>query len=516
MRLTAFKYAAIVAFGGFVFGLDAALISGTVKFITAEFDLTDLQVGSVVSAPGFGVIFALLVTGYFADSWGRRKTLRVIALLYLVSAVSSAFAPSYFALLAARFLGGLAFTSLSLAAMYIGEIAPAEQRGKLGAMNQINIVVGLSAAYFINYLILQLSQSDAAWVADWGLRENTWRYMLGTEIIPAALWTVLLLTVPRSPRWLILKGKTEEARAVLAQLLPANRVSAEITEIEASLETSDKELSYVEQIKSLFDSKLKKAVIIGFTFAVVQQITGINAILFYAPTVFEQLGLGTDAAFMQSVWVGVCSVVFTVLALLLIDKVGRRPMTVGGLLWAVLSLGLCAYGFNEATYTLQEADLVSIENLEITKLQTMFDVEYGSDIEFKSALRTRLGDTDARAFEGDLLQKASKLPGTLILFGIMSFIAAFQFSVGPIMWVVFSEIFPVHVRGVAIPAFALVTSIVSYLVQQFFPWQLTNMGSRDIFLFYAVTSAIGLAALFFTLPETKNKTLEEIQGELSS
>lgn len=515
MRLTAFKYAAIVAFGGFVFGLDAALISGTVKFITSEFNLTDLQVGSVVSAPGFGVIFALLVTGYFADNWGRKRTLQVIAALYLVSAISSAFAPTYLTLIAARFLGGLAFTSLSLAAMYIGEIAPADQRGKLGAMNQINIVVGLSAAYFINYLILQWSQSDAGWVVKMGLQENTWRWMLGSEILPAFLWTILLLTIPRSPRWLILKGKVEEAKEVLRKLMPAHQVDKEVAEIQASLETADTVLSYTDQIKSLFDSKIKKAALIGFIFAVVQQITGINAILFYAPTVFEQLGLGTDAAFMQSVWVGICSVVFTVLALLLIDKVGRRPMTIGGLLWAVLSLALCAYGFNEATYTLQEADLASVENLEVSNLQAMFGVEYSSDIEFKSALREHLGATGAKEFEGDLLQRASKLPGTLIFFGIMSFIAAFQFSVGPIMWVVFSEIFPVHVRGIAIPAFALVTSIVSYLVQQFFPWQLTNMGSRDIFLFYAVTSAIGLIALFFTLPETKNKTLEEIQVELS-
>ncbi|MEM8525766.1 MAG: MFS transporter [Bacteroidota bacterium] len=514
MQLNAFRYAAIVAFGGFIFGLDAALISGAVRFITIEFNLSDLEIGTVVSAPGFGVLFALLVIGIVTDQLGRKRTLQIIAVLYVVSAVGSTFAPSYWALVVARFVGGLAFTSLSLAAMYIGEIAPAKQRGKLVAMNQINIVVGLSAAYFINYLILQLSQSEAVWVTDWGIKEHTWRWMLGSEILPALLWSLLLLSIPASPRWLVLKGRMAEARKVLAKLLPADKIDAEINNMQQSLSQKNDKLAFTEQLKSLFSPSLRKAVIIGFTFAVVQQVTGINAILFYAPTVFEQLGLGTDAAFMQAVWVGICSIIFTVLALLLIDRIGRRPMTIGGLLWAVLSLGICAYGFNSATYTLSAEGLSTLENLDVSKLEAMIGVEYSSDINFKEALKENLGIEAARGFEGDLIQRAGKLPSLLILFGIMSFIAAFQFSVGPIMWIIFSEIFPIHVRGVAIPVFAFITSLVSYLIQQFFPWQLTNMGIRDIFLFYAITSAIGLIALFKFLPETKNKTIEEIEAAL--
>ncbi|MEM6698822.1 MAG: MFS transporter [Bacteroidota bacterium] len=514
MQLNAFRYAAIVAFGGFIFGLDAALISGTVRFITTEFSLSDLEIGTVVSAPGLGVLFALLITGYVADEFGRKRTLQIIAALYLVSALCSTFAPSYWALVTARFVGGLAFTSLSLAAMYIGEIAPAKQRGKLVAMNQINIVVGLSAAYFINYLILQLSQSEAVWVEDWGIKGNTWRWMLGSEILPALLWSLLLLTIPASPRWLVLKGRIEDARKVIAKILPANEVESELESMQQSLVLSDTKITFADQLKSLLTPTLRKAVIIGFIFAVVQQITGINAILFYAPTVFEQLGLGTDAAFMQAVWVGLCSVVFTVLALLLIDKIGRRPMTIGGLLWAVISLGICAYGFNSATYTLSAEGLSTLENLDVSKLEGMIGVEYSSDVSFQEALKENLGIEAARDFEGDLIQRAGNLPSLLILFGIMSFIAAFQFSVGPIMWIIFSEIFPISVRGVAIPVFAFITSAVSWLIQQFFPWQLTNMGIRDIFLFYAITSAIGLIALFKFLPETKNKTIEEIEAAL--
>lgn len=517
MRTNAFRYAAIVALGGAIFGLDAALISGTVRFITEEFGLSDWQIGSVVSAPGFGVLFALLATGFLADKYGRKKIIQVIAALYILSAIWSTMAPSYYHLLAARFLGGLAFTSLSLAAMYIGEIAPTKMRGKLVAMNQINIVVGLSAAYFINYIILQASNSDASWVTDLGLGQNTWRWMLGAEIIPAILWFVLLFTIPRSPRWLVLQGHIEEARSVMARLMPAYQIEEEIAHIQKSIEKAGGQASPWTQFKRLIEPSLRVAFIIGLTFAIVQPITGINAILFYAPTVFEQVGLGTDAAFMQAVFVGLISLVFTILALLLIDKVGRRPLTLWGLLWAALSLGICAYGFHHATYTLTDESLATLPaTLDTSPLQSLLGIEYDSDISFKDAVKQALGESTARSYESQLIQSAADLPASWILFGILSFIAAFQFSVGPVMWVIFSEIFPTRVRGVAIPAFALVTSIVSYLVQQFFPWQLSHMGASDIFLFYATASAIGLLAMYKYLPETKNKSIEEIEATLAN
>ena len=226
---------------------------------------------------------------------------------------------------------------------------------------------------------------------------------------------------------------------------------------------------------------------------------------------------GENAAFSQAVYVGLTGLVFTVAALLLIDRLGRRPMTVYGLLWAVLSLALCAYGFHSATYTLTPETLDALmagSDVDLTALSDLTGRTFTSDIAFKDALDGALGSQVAGANEGAILQAAASLPGTLILFGILSFIAAFHFSVGPIMWIVFSEIFSTRVRAVAIPTFAFVTSVVSYLVQQFFPWQLANMGGRDIFLFYAVTSAIGMVILYFILPETKGKTLEEIELEL--
>ena len=513
---TAFRYAFIVALGGFVFGLDAALISGTVRFVTVEFGLSDMQIGAVVSAPGFGVIFALLATGHIAAQIGRKKTLIIIAALYLVSAITSTIAPNFEALVAARFLGGLAFTSLSLASMYIGEIAPSEMRGKLVSMNQINIVVGLSAAYFLNNAILQASNSGADWVEAYGILEYTWRWMLGTEIVPALLWLFLLFMIPESPRWLLQKGREDEARAVMAKLLPADVIDASVAEIKESAKHGHDQRSWRAQVADLFDKRMRTAFWIGLTVAVVQPITGINSILFYAPTVFEQTGVGTDAAFAQAVTVGVVSVVFTVLALALIDRIGRRPLTLIGLAWAGLSLIVCAWSFGTATYVLDAGVLASLsDSVNPEAIRSLVGIEYASDVDFKAAVQAVIGEAALRENESVLLQNAANLNARVILVAIISFIAAFNFSIGPIMWILFSEIFPIYVRSIAIPCFALVTSVVNYLVNQFFPWQLTNMGAAEIFAFYATCVVIGFALLYRILPETKNKSIEQIEAELA-
>ena len=509
-------YAVVVAFGGFIFGLDAAVISGTVRFVTTEFNLSEMEVGMVVSAPGLGVLFALLLAGYVSDKFGRKRALLLVAALYLISAVSSALAPNFICLVAARFLGGLAFTSLSLASMYIGEIAPPRWRGKLVSFNQFNIVVGLSAAYFVNYAILNASQSGADWVRLIGIEQYTWRWMLGSEILPALVWFALLLRVPESPRWLVFNRRSEEARKVLAKVSDPDSIDAQVKEMEASMHKSHDSRSVGDQLRELLSPRMRLVLLIGFAIAAVQPLTGINAILFYAPTVFEQLGMGTNAAFMQAVWVGVISVVSTTLALFLIDNLGRRLMVVWGLVWIIISLGICSFGFNQARYQLTGDSLSGLEaTVDIEALQPMLGITYGSDTEFKNELKRHLGEESARDNAGLLIQKAASLNATLIIIGIMSFIAAFQFSVGPVMWVLFSEIFPTALRGIAIPIFAFITSILSYFVQQFFPVQLSMMGASAVFLSYAIMSAIGLVALFRFLPETKNKSIEEIEDELA-
>lgn len=514
-QTNAYKYSLIVAIGGLIFGLDAALISGTINFITKEFALSDIQLGTAVSAPALGVLLALPFAGYACDKFGRKKTLIIVAFLYLFSAIFSALAPNYFTLVAARFIGGLAFSSISLASMYIGEIAPPRLRGKLVSMTQINIVIGLSAAYFINYLILDWSTATSGWAVDYGLTTNVWRWMLGSEIIPALLWFALLFTIPESPSWYLLKNKKEEASTVLAKLMPLAEIPKYINENLERIHSKIDELGIVEQLKGIFTKKMRVILIIATTIAIAQQATGINAILFYAPTVFEQLGLGTDAAFAQAIWIGLVSLVFTVLAILMVDKVGRKPMIIFGMLWIVASLVLCWYGFSLAEYSITPEALTALKDVpNIEKLDALVGVVYDSDLAFKNALVDNLGEATAREYAGVFLEKCTTLNATLILVGLLSFIGAFHFSVGPLMWVLFSEIFPVSIRGIAIPFFTIITSLTNWLVQQFFPWQLNNMGVGAIFLFYAIIVGIGLIILSIYLKETKGLTIEEIQATL--
>ncbi|KZS38836.1 MFS transporter [Aquimarina aggregata] len=514
-KKNAYTYSIIVALGGFVFGLDAALISGAFKFITSEFNLNDWQVGALGFGPGIGVLIALPLAAWSSNKYGRKSTLKIIAALYLVSALGSAFAPSFVTLLAARFLGGLAFSSITLAAMYIGEVAPANWRGKLVSMTQINIVIGLTAAYFINYWLLTVTNSDATWVHSLGVKEYTWRWMLGIEIVPALIWFGLLYLVPRSPAWLVYKDRSNEAKLTLAKVMPKNEIDAHIAEMLQSVTKSDQINSVGSQLKEIFSSKMTIIVIVALTMSLVQQFTGINAVLTYAPTVMEQLGLGEQAAFQQAIWIGLVSILFTVLSILLIDKVGRRPMMIWGLVWVVLSLGICAYGFGTAKYELTDEAIEEMSDIpEVTKLTKLVGKQFETDIEFKEVIKSIVGDISARDNSSVFLQKSAVLNATLILIGILSFIAAFHFSVGPIMWVLLSEIFPISLRGIAIPFFALISSTISALTQFFFPWQLANMGASSIFLFYAGIVFIGLLILAKFLPETKNLTIEEIQEKL--
>ncbi|WP_299255646.1 MFS transporter [uncultured Aquimarina sp.] len=514
-KKNAYTYSIIVALGGFVFGLDAALISGAFKFITAEFNLNDWQVGALGFGPGIGVLVALPLAAWASNKYGRKSTLKIIAALYLVSALGSAFAPSFITLLIARFLGGLAFSSITLAAMYIGEIAPANWRGKLVSMTQINIVIGLTAAYFINYWLLTVTNSDAEWIHSLGIKQHTWRWMLGIEIVPALIWFGLLYLVPRSPAWLVYKDKLDEAKLTLSKVMPEDEIDTHISEMQQSVTESNQNNSVGSQLKEIFSSKMTIIVIVALTMSLVQQFTGINAVLTYAPTVMEQLGLGEQAAFQQAIWIGLVSILFTVLSIILIDKVGRRPMMIWGLVWVVLSLGICAYGFGAAKYELTDVAIAEMSDIpEVTKLTTLVGKQFETDIEFKEAIKGIMGDISARDNSSVFLQKSAVLNATLILIGILSFIAAFHFSVGPIMWVLLSEIFPISLRGIAIPFFALISSTISALTQFFFPWQLANMGASSIFLFYAGIVFVGLLILVKFLPETKNLTIEEIQAKL--
>lgn len=503
--------ALIVSLGGFVFGFDASVISGVVSFVAIEFNLSDWQQGFVVSSPTLGAVLASLVAGTMADRVGRKKVLVTIAFLYVISAVFSALSTSYEMLVAARFIGGLAFASLILAPIYIAEISPAERRGKMISINQFNIVIGLSAAYFANYYILNLAQSDASWVTTLGITDNVWRWMLGLEIIPATLFFLLLLLIPESPRYLAISGQHEKAQQVLEQLHGKEAMQKELLEIESY--SHQKEQNLWASVKDLFATKMRLVLVIGLIVAISQQITGVNAIYFYAPSIFEQSGVGTNAAFAQAIWVGVVNVVFTVIAMLLIDKVGRKPLMVVGLTGIFLSMSLCYFGFSNATYQLTPEKIAEF-NIETQKIEPLIGVEYASDLEFKKALKDTLGEQDFKVNEADLIQSAISINSTVVLLGILGFVASFAVSLGPVMWVLLAEIFPNHLRGIAISFVGVVNSGVSFSVQLLFPWELSNLGTALTFLIYGLFALLGLALVMWLLPETKGKTLEQIEQDL--
>jgi sugar porter (SP) family MFS transporter len=457
------RVALTVALGGFLMGFDASVISGVVGFIGPEFELSKIEVGWAVASLTLTSTLAMMLAGPVSDRLGRLPVLKIAAALFTVSAVASAVAPDYISLVAARMLGGFGVgAALIIAPMYIAEIAPPDVRGRMVSFNQLNIVIGISAAYFSNYLILSLGQSDLPWAQTLGLGEWNWRWMLGVEALPAIFYFFALLFVPESPRWLVMHNREKEALGIMEQVSGRKEAEAELEAVHASLEAEAGQQK--APLRELFQPAMKLVMTIGISVAILQQITGINSVFFYAPMIFEQSGIGTDAAFMQAVLVGLVNLVFTVLAILLIDKLGRRPLMGFGLTVIAVCMLLLAYGFGAATYS--EA--------------------------------------------GELLE----INATLILIGILGFVAGFALSLGPVMWVLFSELFPNRIRGVAISFVGLINSSVSFIVQLVFPWELENFGNSVTFLIYGLFAVVGLVIVMKLLPETKGKSLEELEAEL--
>jgi MFS family permease len=268
-------------------------------------------------------------------------------------------------------------------------------------------------------------------------------------------------------------------------------------------------------ISELFKPALQLVLIIGIVIAVLQQITGINSVFFYAPMIFEQSGIGTDSSFSQAILVGLTNLVFTILAIMFIDKFGRKVLLVFGVSGIAISMFLLAWGFHSATYTLTEASMKSLpENIEISKIEHLAGKTFQSDVAFKTAMKEALGTEKATEFESDLIAASAKMNTLLILICIISFVASFAISLGPVMWVLFSEIFPNYIRGLAISFVGLINSGVSFLVQLGFPWELSSLGSAPTFLIYGLFAAVGLVFIIIKLPETKGKSLEELQAIL--
>lgn len=499
----------VVSLGGFLFGFDAGIISGVMSYAGPEFDLSDLQSGWVVSSPSFSAMIAMLFSGRLSDLIGRKKILIYVAFLYALSAILSAYAVSYEMLYIARMIGGVAFgAALILAPTYIAEISTSKNRGKLVSIQQLNIVLGFFAAFLSNYFLNKYNTSGGSFFTD----ENVWRWMLGIEMIPAVLYFICLFFVPKSPRWLYANSKEEEAKSVLIEIHGKEQSEIEIDTIEESIKL--KEVTSKVRIKDLLKPALRFILIVGLVLGVLQQITGINAVYFYATSIFKQTGIGTDASFSSGVLLSTITVIFTFVAIFLIDRMGRRPLLLVGIAGISLSLLLCAYGFNQATYQLTSEEIASLENIDTNKLTPFADKIYDNDLDFKRDMKAGLGTQMYAKNEGAILEAATNINATLVLLGILGFIACFAFSLGPVMWVMLSELYPIKYRGLAIGVIGFINSFVSWLVQQVFPWELSNFGNALTFLIFGLIASVGFFILFKILPETKGKSLEQIEMDL--
>jgi MFS transporter, SP family, arabinose:H+ symporter len=434
-----------VAIGGFLLGFDANVISGVVPFIREYFALSgtsgDLKLGWAVSSLGWGAMAGNLMAGALSDRFGRRRVLLGTAILFVASSVLAATATTFTGFVSARIVGGLAVGSaILIAPVYIAEISPAGKRGRLVSLNQLMIVIGISASYFSNYALL-------------GVAEHNWRWMLGVQTIPAALYFVLLLLVPESPRWLALKGRDQQALDVLSRVNEPQQAQAALQQIRDSLRSKPESRGF----HGLFDRRLRYILLVAFGLAFFQQITGINAIFYYLPTIFAEAGGGVNDAFRQAVLVGVVNLGMTFVAIWLIDRLGRRPLLIAGVAGMAVSLLVISWAFSQPTYDAQ-----------------------------------------------------------LVLIAIIGFVASFAISLGPVMWVMLSEIFPNEHRAAAISIVGLWNSLISASVTFIFPWELSTFGSGGTFLVFGLFAAAAWLFVLFFVPETKGRTLEELEKELLS
>ena len=490
----------IVALGGFLLGFDSAVISGAVKGITVYFEMTDAMLGFSVGCVVFGAMAGNLLAGPMSDRFGRKKVLIVVAALFTISASWSAMATGYLEFILARIIGGIGIGgAILIAPIYIAEIAPPKLRGSLVSFNQLNIVIGISVAYFSNYFLINLEG-------------ESWRWMLGVEAIPALLYFVTLWIVPKSPRWLILNANnTELARKILVKVGGDTYAENTITQIVKS----KKNVSKKGKLSDLFKRKYVTIMIIAIGIAFFQQITGINAIFYYAPTIFEQAGGSTDSSFLQAIVVGITNLLFTLVAIWLIDRLGRKPLLLIGTTFMTVALLLATYAFNSATYNFNENTISKVSNKEMADILRKFDGEiYNSQSDLFTAIKSNLTDNQFTDFKRNEITNFISINATLVLIAILLYVASFAISLGPVMWTLISEIFPSKIKGIAISVVGFFNSLVSFSVTQIFPWELSTLGPTLTFGFYALLSFFAIIFVYKYVIETKGKSLEDLEKML--
>jgi len=438
--------ACVALAGGFLFGYDTAVINGANQFLKSFFQLTPPQEGIAGASAILGCIPGAMFAGYFSDRFGRRKVLFVCAILYALSGVLSAVPRTFTEFLLARFISGLGIGASSMICpVYVAELAPAAWRGRLGSLFQFGIVSGIFLTLFINDKIQRLGNAD--WNTAYG-----WRWMLGAEVLPAVLLLALLFFVKESPRWLVQVGREDEARNTLEKIHGAQEAEVEIAATKEVLKQS--EAGFIELLSN---ARFRKVLLIAVLLMAFSQFCGINAIMYYSTKIFTTAKVGVDDAFKASAVVGLVNLLFTLVAVALVDKAGRRILLMIGLVAQVIALGAVGW---------------------------MFKANTG---------------------------------GIYLLIAILAFIGAFAMALGPIPWILCSEIFPTRVRGraMSVATFTIWTSC--YIVALTFPMLNDSkaVGPALTFWIYAACSLAALIFVFFMVPETKGRSLEEIEASFS-
>lgn len=439
-----FLVSIVAALGGLLFGYDTGVINGAIGPLTTHFALNDVQQGWATGCALLGCAVGAAAAGALSDRFGRKKVLILSAVLFLISAIGTAVPKAVTTFIIFRILGGIGVGAASFSSpMYIAEISPARMRGRLVSVNQFAIVTGFLVVYFVNYLIAM--QGDEMWNVQTG-----WRWMFGSESLPAVLLLVLLLFVPESPRWLTKQGRSDEALDILTRVDGARYAQAELAEINEALAHESGSL------KQLLQPGMKIILVIGIVLAVLQQVTGINVVLYFGTEIFKKMGSETSEALLQTVVVGVVNLTFTVIAIWAVDKLGRRPLMMIGSAGMGISLVAMAFAYRQTT-------------------------------------------------------------GLWMLLFILSYIACFALSVGPVTWVILSEIFPTRIRGRAMAIATVCLWVANYVVSQTFPmmdqdpWLVATFHRGFPFWLYGVFCVVLFVFVRAFVPETKGKTLEEIE-----
>ncbi|MDD3905779.1 MAG: sugar porter family MFS transporter [Candidatus Omnitrophica bacterium] len=434
--------AAIAALAGLLFGYDTGVISGAILFIKDQFSLASHAVESVVSAVLLGAVIGAALSGALADRYGRKKVIIVTAILFAVGAIGASLALNVAMIIGFRLIIGIAIGVASYTApLYISEISPPQARGALVSLNQLMITCGIVVSYLVDYVLSS--------------GQNEWRWMFGLGAIPALILIVGMIALSESPRWLVSKNRDEEARKILMHTFPVQEVDKEITDIRNSLGV--KESGW----KELFEPWMRPALVVGIALAFFQQVTGINTIIYYAPTIFEFAGFASHkVSILATVGVGTVNVLMTLVAIWFLDRLGRKPLLYIGMTGMAISLGILGFAFHTP--------------------------------ELASSLKM------------------------LTVLSVVGYIASFAISLGPIFWLIIAEIYPLKIRGRAMSLATVANWGCNMVVAATFLTLTDKLGKAGAFWFYGAVCIIGIIFCYFFVPETKGHTLENIEAYLRS